>query len=103
MRTINSTLEKDPKIDTILLGCTHYPILLEQLQRLLPEHIEVLAQGKIVAESLADYLVRHPEMDAKCSKGGSVRYLTTESARAFSEKASLLMNDQIEAEHLTLH
>ena len=98
-----SILEKDPKIDTILLGCTHYPILLVQLQRLLPEHIEVLAQGKIVAESLADYLVRHPEMDAKCSKGGSVRYLTTESARAFSEKASLLMNDQIEAEHLTLH
>lgn len=98
-----SILEKDPKIDTILLGCTHYPILLEQLQRLLPEHIEVLAQGKIVAESLADYLVRHPEMDAKCSKGGSVRYLTTESAQAFSEKASLLMNDQIEAEHLTLH
>lgn len=98
-----SILEKDPKIDTILLGCTHYPILLEQLQRLLPEHIEVLAQGKIVAESLADYLIRHPEMDAKCSKGGSVRYLTTESAQAFSEKASLLMNDQIEAEHLTLH
>jgi glutamate racemase len=98
-----SILEKDPKIDTILLACTHYPILLEQLQRLLPEHIEVLAQGKIVAESLADYLIRHPEMDAKCSKGGSVRYLTTESAQAFSEKASLLMNDQIDAEHLTLH
>jgi glutamate racemase len=98
-----SILEKDPKIDTILLACTHYPILLEQLQRLLPEHIEVLAQGKIVAESLADYLIRHPEMDAKCSKVGSVRYLTTESAQAFSEKASLLMNDQIDAEHLTLH
>jgi glutamate racemase len=98
-----SILEKDPKIDTILLACTHNPILLEQLQRLLPEHIEVLAQGKIVAESLADYLIRHPEMDAKCSKGGSVRYLTTESAQAFSEKASLLMNDQIDAEHLTLH
>lgn len=98
-----SILEKDPKIDTILLACTHYPILLEPLQRLLPDHIEVLAQGKIVAESLADYLTRHPEMDERCSKGGSVRYLTTESAQAFSEKASLLMNDQIEAEHLTLH
>jgi glutamate racemase len=96
-------LEKDPKIDTILLGCTHYPILLEQLQRLLPDHIEVLAQGKIVADSLADYLVRHPEMEQLCSKGGSVRYLTTESASAFSEKASLLMNDDIQAEHLTLH
>ena len=98
-----SILEKDPKIDTILLACTHYPILMEQLQRLLHTHIEVLAQGKIVAESLADYLLRHPEMDALCSKGGSVRYLTTESAKDFSEKASLLMNDQIEAEHLTLH
>ncbi|MGV3610599.1 MAG: glutamate racemase [Fluviicola sp.] len=96
-------MEKDPKIDTILLACTHYPILQEQLERLLPEHIEVLSQGKIVAESLADYLVRHPEMDAKCLKTGSVRYLTTESAKDFSEKASLLMNDQIEAEHLTLH
>ncbi len=96
-------MEKDPKIDTILLACTHYPILQEQLQRLLPTHIEVLAQGKIVAESLADYLERHPEMEVQCSKGGTVRYLTTENAKAFSEKASLLMNDQIEAEHLTLH
>ncbi|WP_294672427.1 glutamate racemase [uncultured Fluviicola sp.] len=98
-----SLMEKDPKIDTILLACTHYPILQEQLQRLLPTHIEVLAQGKIVAESLADYLERHPEMEIQCSKGGTVRYLTTENAKAFSEKASLLMNDQIEAEHLTLH
>jgi glutamate racemase len=96
-------MEKDPKIDTILLACTHYPILQEQLQRLLPTHIEVLSQGKIVAESLADYLLRHPEMDEMCLKNGSVRYLTTESAKDFSEKASLLMNDQIEAEHLTLH
>ena len=98
-----SLMQQDPKIDTILLACTHYPILQEQLQRLLPAHIEVLSQGKIVAESLADYLTRHPEMDANCLKGGSVRYLTTESAKDFSEKASLLMNDQIEAEHLTLH
>ncbi|TSJ41683.1 glutamate racemase [Fluviicola chungangensis] len=98
-----SILEKDPKIDTILLACTHYPILIEQLQRLLPTHIEILAQGKIVAESLADYLSRHPEVDTQCSKGGTVRYLTTENAKDFSEKASLLMNDQIEAEHLTLH
>lgn len=96
-------LEKDPKIDTILLACTHYPILLEPLQRLLPDHIEVLAQGKLVADSLVNYLDRHPEIVQKCSKGGTVRYLTTESARAFSEKASLLMNDDIQGEHLTLH
>jgi len=96
-------LEKDPKIDTILLACTHYPILQEQLQHLLPEHIEVLAQGEIVAESLANYLLRHPELAEKCTKNGSVNYLTTESAKDFSEKASLLMNTEIQAEHLTLH
>jgi len=96
-------LEKDPKIDTVLLACTHYPILQEQLQRLLPKHIEVLAQGKIVAESLANYLLRHPELAEKCTKNGSVNYLTTESAKDFSEKASLLMNTEIQAEHLTLH
>ncbi|MNK09752.1 Glutamate racemase 1 [compost metagenome] len=96
-------LEKDPKIDTILLACTHYPILLEPLQRLLPDHIEVLAQGKLVADSLVNYLDRHPEIAQKCLKGGTVKYLTTESARAFSEKASMLMNDDIQAEHLTLH
>ncbi|AEA43118.1 glutamate racemase [Fluviicola taffensis] len=96
-------LEKDPKIDTILLACTHYPILLDQIKGLLPEQIEVLPQGQIVANSLADYLDRHPEMAAKCSKGGKVNYLTTESAADFSEKASALMNDDIQATHLTLH
>ncbi len=96
-------LEKDPEIDTILLACTHYPILLEQIKGLLPEQIEVLPQGQIVANSLAEYLDRHPEMVSKCSKGGKVNYLTTESAADFSEKASALMNDDIQATHLTLH
>lgn len=96
-------LSKDPKIDTILLACTHYPILIEQLRSLLPPKVEVLAQGKIVAESLADYLERHPEMVEKCTQNGTVTYLTTESARIFNEKASALMNDEIVAEHLTLH
>lgn len=96
-------LSKDPKIDTILLACTHYPILIEQLRQLLPSQIEVLAQGKIVAESLANYLERHPEMVEKCTQNGTVTYLTTENARIFNEKASALMNDEIVAEHLTLH
>lgn len=96
-------LDKDPKIDTILLACTHYPILIEQVRKLLPEYIEVLAQGHIVAESLADYLDRHPEMVEKCTQKGTVTYLTTENARIFSEKASAMMNDEIVAEHLTLH
>ena len=96
-------LSKDPKIDTILLACTHYPILIEQLRSLLPPKVEVLVQGKIVAESLANYLERHPEMVEKCTQNGTVTYLTTENARIFNEKASALMNDEIVAEHLTLH
>lgn len=96
-------LDKDPKIDTILLACTHYPILIEQVRKLLPPQVEVLAQGKIVAESLADYLDRHPEMVEKCTQNGTVTYLTTENARIFSEKASSMMSDEIVAEHLTLH
>lgn len=96
-------LEKDPKTDTILLGCTHYPIIFDQLKELLPPHIHLLAQGEIVAKSLNSYLNRHPEMQRKCSQNGTVRYLTTENARAFSEKASLLMHEEIQGEHLTLH
>ncbi|MFY7989979.1 MAG: glutamate racemase [Fluviicola sp.] len=95
-------LEKDPKIDTILLGCTHYPIVKAQIEAALPEHIRVIAQGSIVAASLADYLIRHPEMDDRCSKGGNVRYWTTENAQAFSEKASTLMQMPIQAEHIHL-
>jgi glutamate racemase len=95
-------LEKDPKIDTILLGCTHYPIVKAQIEAALPEHIRVIAQGSIVAASLADYLIRHPEMDDRCSKGGNVRYWTTENAQAFSEKASALMQMPIQAEHIHL-
>ncbi len=95
-------LEKDPKIDTILLGCTHYPIVKAQIETALPEHIRVIAQGSIVAASLADYLIRHPEMDDRCSKGGNVRYWTTENAQAFSEKASALMQMPIQAEHIHL-
>jgi len=95
-------LEKDPKIDTILLGCTHYPIVKTQIETALPDHIRVIAQGNIVAASLADYLIRHSEMDDRCSKGGNVRYWTTENAQAFSEKASALMQMPIQAEHIHL-
>jgi glutamate racemase len=95
-------LEKDPKIDTILLGCTHYPIVKTQIENALPNLIRVIAQGNIVAASLADYLIRHPEMDDRCTKGGNVRYWTTENAQAFSEKASALMQMPIQAEHIHL-
>lgn len=95
-------LEKDSQIDTILLGCTHYPILKPLLESILPPHIKVIAQGGLVAERLDNYLNRHPEIESLCSKNGSVRYSTTENASIFSEKASQLMGMTIEAEHIVM-
>lgn len=97
---LNLILEKDPKIDTILLGCTHYPILEEKIKSYLPDTIRVVSQGQIVANRLEDYLNRHPEIEQACSKNGEVRYLTTENATDFSEKASKLMGIKIQAEHI---
>lgn len=98
-----SLLGEDPKIDTILLGCTHYPILQETLQSLLPPHIRVVSQGSLVAEKLVDYMQRHPEMAAQCSTGGTTHYLTTENAQDFANNASNILDIDIQAEHITLH
>jgi len=96
-------LQQDPEIDTILLGCTHYPILQETLQALLPGHVKVISQGPLVAERLADYMDRHPEIAESCAKNGSVRYLTTESAETFDANASRIMDTAITSSHIVLH
>lgn len=96
-------LGKDPEIDTILLGCTHYPLLKTMLEELLPEHIRVVAQGPLVAEKLQDYLIRHTEIAEKCSTTETIRYLTSENAVDFSVNASRIMGTSITAEHITLH
>ena len=98
-----SLLQQDPKIDTILLGCTHYPLVKETLESLLPPHIQVVAQGSLVAAKLEDYLHRHPEIESLCRKEGNVTYVTTESATDFSVNASRIMGLSIEAKHITLH
>lgn len=96
-------LQKDTKIDTILLGCTHYPLLKSVLEELLPDHIRVISQGPLVAEKLEDYLTRHTEIAQSCSMNGTVRYLTSENAGDFAANASRIMQTTIEAEHITLH
>jgi glutamate racemase len=96
-------LQQDEQIDAILLGCTHYPILRDRLREMLPPHIAVISQGAIVAERLADYLVRHPEIETLCSTGGTTRYLTTENAADFSANAGKILGMALEAEHITLH
>lgn len=100
---INRLLDKDPMIDTIILGCTHYPLLLNKIRQFTPSHIRIIAQGEYVAQSLRDYLNRHPEMDARCEKGGKCRFLTTESGNKFEESASIFLGQQdIKVESIAL-
>ena len=101
---LTELLTRDPLIDTIILGCTHYPLLQPKIEAFLLEnsyHISVVSQGSIVADSFADYLHRHPEF-SQDSKEGTCKYLTTESATKFSDSASLFLSEPIEAEHIEL-
>lgn len=100
---ISNLLHLSPHIDTILLGCTHYPLLMNDLRRLIPADIKLFAQGEIVANSLVDYLQRHPEMDTMCSKNGQVEFLTTDLAEEFNIKASLFYGHPVKSEHVNLH
>lgn len=99
---INRLLERDPRIDTIILGCTHYPLLLNKIHQYLPEGVQAIPQGRQVAESLIDYLQRHPGMEAKCTKNGTARYYTTDSPEKFNQMASLFMKEPIDAKKTTI-
>lgn len=101
-KNVAQLLAADSDIDTVMLGCTHYPLLEEKIKSLLPDTIRVVSQGEIVAASLVDYLRRHPEMDEKCTKNGSMRYFTTESVEKFASSASIFLNEEIRAEHIDL-
>ncbi|MBQ4082941.1 MAG: glutamate racemase [Bacteroidaceae bacterium] len=95
-RHIDNLLSKDSLIDTIVLGCTHYPILYDKIRRYTPEHINVIMQGEYVGRSLTDYLIRHPEMDSLCTKGGICRFLTTESVDIFKQYASIFFDGDMQ-------
>jgi len=99
---ISELLAKDDEIDTIILGCTHYPLLQQKIKAILPDKIQVVSQGQYVAASLVDYLSRHPEIDAKCTKGGKVNYYTTESPEKFISSASIFLNVTIDAQRVAL-
>lgn len=100
-KNLNNLFQKDRDLDTLILGCTHYPLLISQIRKYVPESIQVLEQGEIVAEKLTEYLWRHPEMDARLSKEGKVRFQTTESADNFNEKAALFLGREVLSE--TIH
>lgn len=99
---IDHLLEKDNKVDAIILGCTHYPLLIDKIKQFLPKNIQVISQGKYVAESLKNYLYRHPEIEEKCSKSGIVNYFTTDSPERFVDLASLFLNEEIEAQKINI-
>ena len=99
---IDNLLAKDRQIDTLGLGCTHYPILLPKIQKFIPQGVKVVAQGEDVATSLKDYLHRHPEMDMKCTREGKCRFYTTEAEDKFIESASMFLNENITVQRITL-
>ncbi|MBR3877971.1 MAG: glutamate racemase [Bacteroidaceae bacterium] len=101
-RHIDNLLARDPEIDTIILGCTHYPILMEKIRKYTPDGITLLTQGAAVAASLAEYLQRHPEMERLCTKGGKTVFCTTESDGKFCTQASLFLNYPVEVKNVTL-
>ena len=88
---LQQILSRDPQIDTLVLACTHYPLLMDKIVKYLPEGVRVLAQGDYVAASLEDYLRRHPEMDEKLTRNGTLRFLTTEDTEKFGENAAVFM------------
>jgi glutamate racemase len=101
-KNLNRLFDRDPRIDTLILGCTHYPLLLPLIQRFVPKGVQLVSQGEYVANSLISYLERHPEIEKKCSKGGRFTYLTTESTSKFEDSASIFTHLPIRAEHIRL-
>ena len=99
---INELLAKDREIDTAILGCTHYPILLPKIRKYMPESITIVSQGKLVADSLKDYLHRHPEIDAQCTRNGKCSYYTTEAEDKFTESASIFLNEAVTVQRIEL-
>jgi len=99
-KNLDNLISADPDIDTIILGCTHYPLLIDKIQKFLPSGIKVLEQGPIVAEKLEDYLKRHPEIEVRCTKGGNIRYLTTENKETFEKKAAFFLGKNLTAEKI---
>lgn len=101
-KNLDNLFKKDPKIDTIILGCTHYPLLIEIIRKFLPEGVNVISQGEIVALSLVNYLERHPEIERKCTKNATQNFYTTEYPETFKNRVNLFLNKDIEVRQISL-
>ncbi len=98
-KDLDALLKSEPQIDSILLACTHYPLLLEKIKKYIPEGTRVISQGKVVADSLALYLKRHPEMELRLSKNRQRHFFTSDSALEFERQANLFFGEQVRAKH----
>ena len=101
-KRIDQIMDLDPQIDALILGCTHYPLLMPKIKKYLPAGVRVISQGEYVAKSLQDYLERHPQVEQRCAKHGEAHYLTTENPEKFKEQAQIFLNDDILVENITL-
>ena len=99
---VDQMLTIDPLIDSIILGCTHYPLLMDKIQQYLPTGIKVIPQGDYVATSLQDYLQRHSNMESRISQSGTLRLLTTEQPEQFNESATIFLDHPVDAVRITL-
>jgi len=101
-KNLDSILRKNPDIDTLLLACTHYPLLQQKILQFLPPQVQLLSQGEIVAPSLEDYLNRHPEIEKKLSRNGSRKFFTTDAPEDFNQKASTFFGESVVSGHVDL-
>ena len=101
-KRIDQMLHLDPQVDTIILGCTHYPLLLPKIRQYMPPGIRIVSQGEYVARALLSYFAHHPEIEQRCTKGGHTHYLTTENPEKFKEQAQLFLREPVEVDNITL-
>jgi len=101
-KRIDQLMRLDAEIDTIILGCTHYPLLLPKIHKYIPRGVRIISQGEYVASSLQQYFERHPEIESRCTKGGNVHYLTTENPDKFKEQAQIFLHEPVEVENISL-
>lgn len=101
-KRIDQLMRKDPLIDTIVLGCTHYPLLMNSIVKNVPDGVRIVPQGHYVAESLQNYLERHKDMEAMITQGGTCRYFTTESEDKFRESAQIFLHEKVNVNHVDL-
>ena len=99
-KDIQALLNQDNEIDTIILGCTHYPLLINTIKRFVPEHINLISQDHIVAASLADYLNRHPEIEERLNKNSEIRFFTTDNIDLFNKRAKIFFGDEVSAQRV---